>query len=152
MDSIPLAMSNPSESLDRLMLRSRLSEMAQLPAWIEGLATRHGIPNDVQFGIELCLEEVVSNVIRHGYAGAEDRSVAVSFATPRHSYFEFVVEDEAPQFNPLEAPDLKAIDPGDEARIGGQGIRLLREFANTVEYEPLPAGNRLRIGFSSAGK
>jgi serine/threonine-protein kinase RsbW len=145
-------MSNRSEGLDRLTLRSRLSEMTQLPPWIEALASRHGIPSDIQFGIELCLEEVVSNVIRHGYAGAEDRSVAVSFATPRDSYFEFVVEDEAPPFNPLEAPDLKAINPEDDTRIGGQGIRLLREFANTVEYEPTPDGNRLRISFSSAGK
>ncbi len=107
------------------MLRSQLSEMTQLPPWIEALATRHGIPSDIQFGIELCLEEVVSNVIRHGYAGAEDRSVAVSFATPRHSYFEFVVEDEAPQFNPLEAPDLKAIDPGDESSHWRPGHTLV---------------------------
>lgn len=145
-------MNDRSESLAQLTLRSRLSEMAQLPPWIEGLTSRHGIPSNVQFGIELCLEEVVSNVIRHGYAGAEDRSVVVRFVMPRDSYFAFVVEDEAPQFNPLDAPDLKAIDPEDDARIGGQGIRLLREFANTVEYERTPTGNRLRIGFSSAGK
>src|ERR1700691_1178820 len=138
-------MNDRSDSRDRLTLRSRLSDMAQHPPWIEGWASRHGIPSNVQFGIELCLEEVVSNVIRHGYAGTEDRSVVVRFVTPRDSYFEFVVEDEAPQFNPLDAPDLKAIDPEDDTRIGGQGIRLLREFANAVEYEPTPTGNRLRI-------
>lgn len=145
-------MSNKSESLDRLTLRSRLSDMTQLPPWIEGLASRHGIPSDIQFGIELCLEEVVSNVIRHGYGGTEDRSVVVRFVMPHDRYFEFVVEDEAPQFNPLDAPDLKALNPEDDARVGGQGIRLLREFANAVEYEPTSTGNRLRIGFSSAGK
>jgi serine/threonine-protein kinase RsbW len=145
-------MNDRSESLERLTLRSRLSDMAQLPPWIEGLASRHGIPSDIQFGIELCLEEVVSNVIRHGYGGAEDRSVVVRFVMPQDKYFEFVVEDEAPQFNPLDAPDLKANDPEDDTRIGGQGIRLLREFANAVEYEPMPSGNRLRIGFSSAGR
>ena len=145
-------MNDRSESLDTLTLRSRLSDMKQLPPWIEALASRHGIPSNIQFGVELCLEEVVSNVIRHGYGGAEDRPVTVRFVAPRDNYFEFVVEDQAPQFNPLEAPALDAISPEDDARIGGQGIRLLREFADTVEYEPMPAGNRLRIGFSSAGK
>jgi anti-sigma regulatory factor (Ser/Thr protein kinase) len=148
----PIAMNNRSESAEQLTLRSRLSDMAQLPPWIEGLASRHGIPSDIQFGVELCLEEVVSNVIRHGYGEAEDRPVIVRFVMPHDRYFEFVVEDEAPQFNPLGATDLKALDPEDDARIGGQGIRLLREFANAVEYEPTATGNRLRIGFSSAGK
>jgi anti-sigma regulatory factor (Ser/Thr protein kinase) len=148
----PFAMTNRSESLDRLTLRSRLSDMAQLPPWIAGLASRYGIPSEVQFGIELCLEEVVSNVIRHGYGGAEDRSVVIRFVMPHDKYFEFVVEDEAPRFNPLDAPDLKALNAEDDARVGGQGIRLLREFADAVEYEPMPSGNRLRIGFSSAGR
>jgi len=150
--AMPFVINDRSESLDHLTLRSRLSDMTQLPPWIEGLASRHSIPSTIQFGIELCLEEVVSNVIRHGYAGVEDRSVVVRFVMPHDRYFEFVVEDEAPQFNPLDAPDLKAINAEDDARIGGQGIRLLREFADAVKYEPTPAGNRLRIGFSSAGK
>src|SRR5579862_5839115 len=88
---------------DQLALRSRLSDMAQLPGWVEGLASRHDIPGNVQFAIDLCLEEVISNVIRHGYAGAEDRSVIVRFAMPRSSYFEFVVDDDAPRYNPLDA-------------------------------------------------
>jgi anti-sigma regulatory factor (Ser/Thr protein kinase) len=134
---------------DQLALRSRLSDMTQLSPWIEGLASRHAIPGNVQFAVELCLEEVVSNVIRHGYAGAEDCSVVVQFAMPRDGYFEFAVEDEAPRFNPLDAPELSALDPEDETRVGGQGIRLVRQFANSVEYEPTPRGNRMRLGFSA---
>jgi anti-sigma regulatory factor (Ser/Thr protein kinase) len=135
---------------DQLVLQSRLEEMAQLPVWIEDLASRHAIPNQTQFAIDLCLEEALSNVIRHGYAGVEDRSVIVQFSMPRARYFEFVIEDEAPHFNPLAAPELPAINETEEARIGGQGIRFMREFSDTLEYEPTPAGNRLRIGFASA--
>lgn len=139
------------QALDRLSLRSHLSEMSRLPRWLEGLASRHDIPGEVQFAIDLCLEEAVSNVIRHGYAGAEDRSVSVVFAMPRSGYFEFVVEDEAPHFNPLAAPALEAVSTEQAIRVGGQGIRLLRQFADSVEYESTPRGNRLRIGFSVAG-
>ncbi|MGD0965287.1 MAG: ATP-binding protein [Candidatus Acidiferrales bacterium] len=134
---------------DQLALRSRLSDMTQLSPWIESLALRHAIPGNVQFAIELCLEEVVSNVIRHGYAGAENCSVVVQFAIPRSGYFEFCVEDEAPRFNPLDAPEPTALNPDDEIRVGGQGIRLMRQFANSVEYEPTPRGNRTRMGFSA---
>jgi len=102
----------------------------------------------MQFAIELCLEEVVSNVIRHGYGGTEDSWVIVRFATLRAGDFEFIVDDEAPRFNPLEAPEPKVINSDEEIRVGGQGIRLLRQFAKTVEYEETPKGNRLRMSFS----
>jgi anti-sigma regulatory factor (Ser/Thr protein kinase) len=61
------------------------------------------------------------------------------------------VEDEAPSFNPLIAPELPELKPQDDIRVGGQGIRLLRRFTDALEYEPVPGGNRLRMGFSSVG-
>jgi serine/threonine-protein kinase RsbW len=136
---------------NRLELRSRLSDIGQLPAWIEGLASQHSIPTDVQFAMRLCLEEVLSNIVFHGYEGKEDGSMMVCFTAPREGYIVLVVEDEAPLFNPVEAPELPALNPRDEIRVGGQGLRLLRRFAHKLEYEPTPAGNRLRIGFSTAG-
>jgi anti-sigma regulatory factor (Ser/Thr protein kinase) len=137
--------------VDRLSLRGRLSEIAQVPAWIENLASRYSIPVEIQLGINLCLEEVVSNVMRHGYGNDADRTVVVNFAVPRDGFFLFVVEDEAPRYNPLDAAELPALNSSDDARIGGQGIRFLRRFASTLEYEPMPNGNRLSMGFSAEG-
>ncbi|HEY4048923.1 MAG TPA: ATP-binding protein [Acidobacteriaceae bacterium] len=140
------------QAQDILTLRGRLSEIAELAPWIESLALRHTIPPDVQFAIALCLEEVISNAICHGYGGEkEDRSVVVRFIAPRDQYIVFLVEDEAPPFNPLDAPELPPLNPHEEMRIGGQGLRLLRRFAGTLEYEQMPGGNRLRLGFSTAG-
>ena len=136
---------------ERLTLRSRMSELTQLPAWIELLATQHMIPADAQFAMNLCLEEVLANVIQHGYSGNPDHSIVIHFTNPRENYFVFVVEDEAPLFNPLGVPELPPLTSLDETRIGGQGIRLLRRFAGELDYEATPTGNRLSIGFSTAG-
>lgn len=136
---------------ERLELRSRMSELAQLFPWIERLASRHAIPASTQFAINLCLEEVLSNIIRHGYSGKADHSIAVQFASPRKDHFVFVVEDEAPPFNPVEAPELPALNSLDDTWVGGQGIRLLRRFANALEYQTTPTGNRLCIGFTTDG-
>ena len=136
---------------ERLVLRSRLSDIAQVAAWIEDLASRYGIPGNVEFAMKLCLEEALSNVIRHGYPGAQDRFITVRFTAPRDTYFLFIVDDEAPLFNPLAAPALPVLNSLEETRVGGQGIRFLRQFADALEYEQLPNGNRLRIGFSTAG-
>jgi serine/threonine-protein kinase RsbW len=136
---------------DRLALRSRLSDIAQAPAWTQELALRYAIPGDVQFAMDLCLEEVLSNIIRHGYAGAEDRPIIVNFTMPCGGYFVIEVDDEAPYFNPLNAPELPVLSPIQQIEVGGQGIRLLRRFADALEYEATPTGNRLRIGFSATG-
>jgi serine/threonine-protein kinase RsbW len=140
--------------LDRLVLGSRLSEMERLPVWVESVAAAYGIAESVKFAISLCLEEVVSNVIRHGYSAdstKEEQFVTVHCNSPRPGYFVFTVEDDAAPFNPLAVSELPAIGEQSESQIGGQGIRLLRGFAKTLEYEAKPAGNRLRIGFLNPG-
>lgn len=132
----------------RLTLRSELSEIAAVPAWIERLGAEYGIPGELQFAMDLCLEEAISNVIRHGYKSAPDSFLTVSFSHLRDDFVVFTVDDQAPHFNPLEVPEAAPVGGLDDLRIGGQGIRLLRRFANTLEYDRKPVGNRLRIGFS----
>jgi serine/threonine-protein kinase RsbW len=136
---------------ERLDLQGRISELARIPPWIERLASLYAIPDSTQFAMNLCLEEVLSNIIRHGYSSDPDRSISVQFATASKENFVFVVEDEAPPFNPVESPELPALDGLENDRIGGQGIRLLRQFADSLEYQATASGNRLRIGFSSVG-
>jgi sigma-B regulation protein RsbU (phosphoserine phosphatase) len=62
-----------------------------------------------------------------------------------------VVDDEAPPFNPLAfqtPPDLNSLE---FISLGGQGIHLLKEFADALAYEPGTTGNRLTIIFNSPG-
>jgi len=70
---------------------------------------------------------------------------------PRDGYFEIMVEDDAPNFNPLDVPELPMVSPSWQISAGGHGIRLLHRFADALKYERTPTGNRLRIGFSAAG-
>jgi serine/threonine-protein kinase RsbW len=136
---------------ERLNLQSRMSELARISPWVERLASKHTIPESTKFAMNLCLEEVLSNIVLHGYSSEPDHSIAVQFVNPREGNFVFVVEDEAPPFNPVVVPKLPAMGSIEEVQVGGQGIRLLRKFADTLEYQATPAGNRLSIGFSASG-
>jgi len=135
---------------ERLILRSTLPDLARIPPWLERLAAQYAIPDEAQFAMDVCLEEVLSNVIRHGYAGQPDRPILVQFSSPREGYFVFVVDDEAPPFDPLAAAELPILHSLAETRVGGNGIRLLRQFASAVEYQLTPTGNRLTMGFAAA--
>jgi len=133
---------------ERLVLQVQLSEVAQVPRWIEGLASRYAIPEKVQFSIILCLEEVLSNIVLHGCTGEPHHRIVVQFSVRDDGGFLVTVDDEAPRFNPLEQEELPALSPDEEMWIGGQGLRLLRRFADALEYEPTPTGNRLKMSFS----
>jgi len=71
----------------------------------------------------------------------------------RHAngFITLIVEDEAPPFNPLLVPDLPVPQSLRDISAGGQGIHLLKQFANAVKYEREPTGNRLIISFFSPG-
>lgn len=138
------------ETQDHLVLDSRLSEIARVAEWVEVLAARHCMSANIQLSINLCLEETLANVIRHGHADQPGHAITIDFALPRPAFFLFTVQDQAPLFNPLETPEKTALHPDEEFRIGGQGIRFLRRFADLLEYDALPSGNRLRMGFHEA--
>jgi serine/threonine-protein kinase RsbW len=138
----------------KLRLGSRLADLAQVAPWVESLAAEHQLPAELNFAVDLCLEEALSNVIRHGYNGQPDRPIAIHCTIVRPAdgvgQLTVAIEDHAPHFNPLEAVEADAVASQalEELVPGGQGIRLLRKFAGSLLYEPLPAGNRLTMEFS----
>src|SRR5258708_7937978 len=134
-----------------LALESKLSEIARVSPWIEKLAARHGIPSRTQFAIDLCLEEILSNIIRHGYAGEPNHAVVIRHRINREGSFTLVVEDQAPQFNPLLVSDPPIPHSLEDVSGGGHGIQLLKQFADAIEYEPMPNGNRITITFVAPG-
>ena len=97
-----------------------------------------------RFAARLCIEESVSNSIRHGYKSVPGSQVRVAVSGSANLGWVFMVEDDAPHFNPLEQTELPAISP-DYLEVGGQGIRLMRAFATWLFYDETPTGNRLQF-------
>ena len=138
---------------EQIALCGSLDELAFVRPWVEELSGKHAISADVRFVIDLCLEEALSNIVRHGYKGDCARPITVACSVEERSSatreLVFVIEDKAPHFNPLDAVlnQTEIAHTLDDLTPGGQGIRLLRKFAGSLQYEPLAEGNRLRIGF-----
>ena len=145
-----MAVEGTVKPVSRLTLKSQLDDMAALWAWTEAIIAEYAIPPDSAFGIHLCLEEAISNVIRHGYSGQPGHSLTVDYASPNAHELTFTIEDQAPPFDPLDPSlieELPAPVPEDFLRPGGRGILLMRKFASSIAYQRLASGNRLIIGF-----
>ncbi|MFC5863477.1 ATP-binding protein [Acidicapsa dinghuensis] len=142
------------EREEQLTLCSRLEDLVLVTPWVDRVVADLGLPVNQRFIIDLCLEESISNVVRHGLANDCNHSVVVRsilHEADGAQELHFVIEDDAPHFNPLAAPvaQIKAAPASiEEIAEGGRGIGLLRKYAGTLRYEALPAGNRLTIGFT----
>lgn len=134
---------------DRIELDSRLTELIRVQPWIEALADQYGFSEDTRFAIHLCVEEVLANIVIHGYRNEAGHPIVIRSSVSARELF-IVIEDRAPAFAPVEpAPQGDATTPVSLESIepGGNGIRLLYRFAGSVNYERFPDGNRLTIGF-----
>jgi anti-sigma regulatory factor (Ser/Thr protein kinase) len=135
----------------RLALESRLADLARVWPWVDALAAEHAIPADTRYAIDLCLEEALSNIIRHGYAGEPGHAITVSFTPRGPKGFTFIIRDNAPPFAPGEPAETSCAPVSlDQIELGGLGIRLMRKFAGALVYEPLADGNRLTLSFPVA--
>jgi anti-sigma regulatory factor (Ser/Thr protein kinase) len=99
--------------------------------------------------VDLCLTEIVTNIISHGYAQTTAPTDAVMVEFARESAQLVVqVEDSAVEFDPVAHVLPQLPSSLDEARIGGSGLRLVRQFADRLDYRREGGVNRLTMIFS----
>lgn len=132
---------------ERLKLNSRLADLALVKPWVDALASEHAIGADTVYKIELCLEEALSNIVRHGYKGEPHHSIDLSFHSNGDHMLRFAIEDSAPHFDQAGPGRRRASKNAEDLIPGGHGMPLMRKFSGSVAWEALPKGNRLTLTF-----
>ena len=126
-----------------LILKNEPAELERVLGFVSDLCARHGITPQTEFDLNLALDEIVTNVIRHAYPEGGEHQFTLQIEV---SDEEFVArfEDDGIEFNPLEhpAPDLTV--PLGERQEGGLGIFLARQVMTSVAYQR-SAGKNLII-------
>ena len=89
--------------------------------------------------IEVVFEELVGNLVRHGVADAGGTAIMTVDLLARRDEIEMVVEDNGPEFNPLEMTTPSRFTTLEEAELGGLGIPLIRRLSRKLRYERVEA-------------
>jgi serine/threonine-protein kinase RsbW len=97
----------------------------------------HELPGRTINHLEVVFEELVSNVIRHGFTRGSDQSIRVR-CSALASGVQLVIEDDGAPFDPLVAPAPPKPESLETARLGGLGIPLVIKLASAVRYDALP--------------
>lgn len=128
----------------KLTLPTRISALQQMEEAVEAFGEQEGWPPRLAFQMQLVLEELASNVIRHGF-GEEGHEFEISVSSEPETVTIEVV-DAAPAYNPITdtpEPDLDATL--EDRQIGGLGVFLVRDVADEMSYRREDGKNRLVI-------
>ena len=131
---------------DELECEARRDRLADLMAFVQRACARAALDPDVAFDVRLATEEVVTNVIEHGYAGDETPGpITVRFRRdPRQVVV--TVDDLAPPFDPATIRPADPTAPLEARRIGGLGWHFVTRVMDEVRHEHRhPRGNRLTL-------
>jgi len=132
--------------LIRLIVPGEIARVEDLNTSLEAVLTRHGIDPGVRADVRLIVEELASNAIEYGGDGAEvgQHELSVDISLDR-DLLTLRFRDQGAPFDPLSAqtPDLEA-DILDRP-IGGLGLYLIRQIAESMHYERIDDCNLLRV-------
>lgn len=128
------------------VFENRNAELRRMSAWFREFARDTGMPEKRVFDVELCLNELMANVIRHAYDDEEPRRLVV---TLEHApgRLRAVLEDDGRPFDPTSAPAPSPLVALPSDRTGGWGIPIVRAFASEVLYERRDGRNRVSVEF-----
>src|ERR1044071_987352 len=131
------------------MFLARIDRLRALREFLERFCADAGLGGDQCLRLNLVLEELFTNTVRHGHGGDSDAPVWVSLQRDGE-HVRLTYEDVAPPFNPYARLTGDSPDTTLEMRkIGGLGVLLTQEMAATRDYAYIFGRNRIRLALKA---
>ncbi len=134
----------PDASERHLVLHNDIQQIPQLADFVGIIAEEMGLEQSLAMGLNLALEEAVTNVILYAYPPGSDGLVDIE-AIMRAKSLEFIISDSGIPFDPTQAPMADVTLNVAERPIGGLGIYLVRSIMDSVKYERKDGQNFLSM-------
>jgi len=133
-----------------MRLRNDPLELRRLAAAVEGFCDQHGLAADLARKVNLALDELLTNVMRHGFPpGADGRpdpghEIEVSVELQSRRLVARLRDDGKP-FNPLDLPAPDLDTPLEDRPVGGLGVYLARQMMDSMRYRRVDGRNCLTV-------
>lgn len=142
MSAIPAA----DTVVSAIRVGTELDEITRATAWFGEVAEAEDWPQKVRFGLELSLEEALTNVISYGFVGvAYAPHIEIQCLALPHGRYGVRIIDNGTPFDPTAVPEPEASASLEDARVGGHGVQLMRHFLERLDYVREGEENRLTL-------
>lgn len=129
-----------------LTITTARDELAAIAEEVEAVADREDWPFDLVFKVNLALEELVLNVLEHGFDDDDDSKECKIDLTSDADTVTIVISDRGKPFDPLtEAPDADVNSVVGERQVGGLGLHLVETLMDEASYQRTDGVNQLTL-------
>jgi len=117
----------------RLFMINDLAEVPRLIDEVEGFCAARSLPAPSTSGLNVALDEALSNIVLYGYRDGGQHQICVD-VRPLSDRLVLEIRDDGVAFDPLQAraPDL-TLDL-DHRPIGGLGLHFMRSILDDISY------------------
>ena len=130
------------------VLASKRSEISRLAEIVQQFGTSNGLSVDDIMRIRLVLDEIVVNIVAHGYEDAGDtdhHDIHIRLELDDRDLLTIRVTDDAREYDPRNAPAPRFDLPIEERRRGGFGVHIVKAIMDTIDYRRVDGQNVLTL-------
>lgn len=135
------------DSRDMLELHADAQAVPLALEWLESIADREGWQPRTTFGLTLCLDEALTNVVSYAFDPRpvdDPPAITVSCQTAE-SAITLTLRDNGRPYDPTAGDPPPLVACLDEARPGGHGVRLMRHYLSELSYQRQAGWNCLTL-------
>ena len=121
------------EVVATLIIPARLEKLAQVRHFVTSAAVNMPCDQEIIDDIILATDEAVTNIIVHGYEGQEG-DISISLCREPDACV-VILEDNAPAYDPNDAPQPDINAPLASRPLGGLGVHLIRHLMDELRYQ-----------------
>jgi anti-sigma regulatory factor (Ser/Thr protein kinase) len=130
-------------SVRELHIQADLKNLAIVAEFVSACCKHWRIAAKNTFDIQLAIDEAVTNIIEHAYAGKAGEVSLRCWVATHHFYVQ--LQDKGRPFNPADAPYPNITGSLAERRTGGLGIYFMRRLMDEVHFESNENKNVLQM-------
>jgi len=128
-----------------LRVEPLVAEIPRLIDWLEAGCAAEGLAEDATLQIALAVEEAVSNVVNHAFAGLPPPYLIIVRLDITSQLVAVEIVDNGHPFDPTTAPDPDVSVSLEGRSPGGLGIHLIRGMMDRIRYRRDDDNNILRL-------
>ena len=136
---------SPNSNMLEVSLTPDLSALATLTGLIQEFGAAHALSDEIQGRLNLMLDELVTNSVTYGLPKVPEPELRLRLYIDQDTVVA-QIEDNAAAFNPFEeAPKADPTLELEERPIGGLGVFLVKQLAESTAYERVDGRNRVTV-------
>lgn len=117
-----------------LTLKNRKEELERIVSFIDWFSIGKNFSENYIFDLNLILDEICTNIIRHGEIMSEDSEIEISLETDENDCI-IKVKDEGKEFNPVKYEPYDLNMKIEDRPVGNLGIVLVKAKCDEINYD-----------------